>query len=378
MSLARIISTYKSNNNALNYTGSGFFINKEGYLVTNYHVVASCPDDISPNSGAAQQYDRTNISVMLFEGKLLLPAMIVAEDRRRDLAVIKIENTKGIKALPLDRPNNAKDGESVWGFGFLGGKDLSQDAFHKSKLTKGIISAFVKNDDGVAFIQTDAVINKGNSGGPLVDSSGRVVGVNTLRSTTAQSVGWSVTSAEVREFLQENRIAFEERNPVDAKVVLIFGVLFVTACFWFLWLLGTFDFSRKQRVVSEALLRKIDTNPYVNHSQTRNAIDEQTPSHARLMIIRGDKIGTSILLGLTPLIIGRDSSQANLIFSAKEISRRHAQVTWDGGVHILIEDLSSKNGVWHDGERIDKAKILSPGMKFSLAKNVVTLSFVIN
>lgn len=133
--------------------GSGFVISEDGYILTNNHVVADAKD----------------IFVTLVEGKEY-KAKVVGADERTDIALIKVD-ADGLPALPIGNPGTLKKGEWVMAIGSPFGLD--------STVTVGIVSA-INRDTGeyLPFIQTDVAVNPGNSGGPLLNMEGKVVGVN--------------------------------------------------------------------------------------------------------------------------------------------------------------------------------------------------------
>ena len=133
--------------------GSGFLISEDGYILTNNHVVAGSSD----------------IFVTLTDGKEY-KAEIVGTDSRTDLALVKID-AKGLKPLPIGESRNLRKGQWVLAIGSPFGLE--------STVTAGIVSAINRETgDYLPFIQTDVAVNPGNSGGPLIDLSGRAVGVN--------------------------------------------------------------------------------------------------------------------------------------------------------------------------------------------------------
>src|SRR5262245_51718184 len=136
--------------------GSGFVYDNRGHILTNNHVV----------DGAEK------IEVAFYDG-VTAAAKVVGTDKQSDVAVIKVENT-GYPPLPKGDSAKLKVGELVMAVGSP--FQLSQS------VTTGIISALERNSVGIneyeSFIQTDAPINRGNSGGPLVNMDGQVIGVN--------------------------------------------------------------------------------------------------------------------------------------------------------------------------------------------------------
>lgn len=155
-------------------TGSGIIISEDGYILTNNHVVSS-----SSSESYYQVSEATKVTVTLFNDETEYEAKIVGTDEETDLAVIKIEKTGLPKAEFAD-----SDSIKVGQFAMAVGNPLGL----QSSITCGVISAVnreVTDTDGKTYtlIQTDAAINSGNSGGALVDSEGKVIGVNTLKLT---------------------------------------------------------------------------------------------------------------------------------------------------------------------------------------------------
>ncbi len=159
--------------------GSGFIIDKDGYILTNQHVVGSAD----------------KIEVILPDGRKF-SARIMGQDMRADLAVLKIDATD-LKALELDDSDSVRIGQ----FAIAIGNPFGIAA--KPTVTVGVISALnrslprsSKGDrDYSDLIQTDAAINPGNSGGPLVDIDGKVIGINVaIISTTGgyQGIGFAI------------------------------------------------------------------------------------------------------------------------------------------------------------------------------------------
>jgi serine protease Do len=152
--------------------GSGVIISKDGYIITNNHVVEHAE----------------NIQVQLYDGSSQ-KAKVIGADPNTDLAVIKIDPPKDMKYAIFGDSDGAKVGEWVIAIGSPQGLDWT--------VTQGIVSATHRTGIGVLgptgyedFIQTDASINPGNSGGPLINLNGEVIGINALIvSATQGSVG---------------------------------------------------------------------------------------------------------------------------------------------------------------------------------------------
>lgn len=166
-------------------TGSGIIMSDDGYILTNNHIVAT-----SSSESYYSVSEATKITVSLFNDETEYEAKIIGTDEQTDLAVIKIEKT-GLSKAEFADSDNIKVGE----FAMAVGNPLGM----QSSITCGVISAVnreVTDSDGKKFtlIQTDAAINSGNSGGALVNSEGKVVGINTLKlsGTGIEGMGFAI------------------------------------------------------------------------------------------------------------------------------------------------------------------------------------------
>ncbi len=164
--------------------GSGVLVSEDGYILTNNHVISQVQ----------------KIRVGLWDGRFAL-AQVVGSDPETDLAVLKIE-LSGLPAAPLAENSNIRVGDVVLAIG---------NAFGLSHtVTMGIISATGRNDLRSVlyedFIQTDAAINAGNSGGALINQLGEVIGINTRnlgQSQGAQNIGFAIPITMARDVMQQ-------------------------------------------------------------------------------------------------------------------------------------------------------------------------------
>lgn len=166
-------------------SGSGIIMSDDGYILTNNHIVAT-----SSSESYYEVSEATKITVTLFNDETTYEAKIIGTDEQTDLAVIKIEKS-GLSKAEFADSDNIKVGE----FAMAVGNPLGM----QSSITCGVISAVnrdVTDSDGKKFtlIQTDAAINSGNSGGALVNSEGKVVGINTLKlsGTGIEGMGFAI------------------------------------------------------------------------------------------------------------------------------------------------------------------------------------------
>jgi len=152
-------------------TGSGVVISEDGYIVTNNHVIDNA-DELTVTLNNQKKYK----------------ARVIGYDKKSDIALLKIEAKEKLTYIPFGDSNNVKIGEWVLAVG--NPYNLT------STVTAGIISAKSRDLDGddniQSFLQTDAVVNPGNSGGALVNTRGELIGINTaISSKTGSYIGYS-------------------------------------------------------------------------------------------------------------------------------------------------------------------------------------------
>jgi len=160
--------------------GSGFLVTPDGYLVTNAHVVGR----------------DTEVQVRLASGRRL-KGTVVGRDPRVDLALVKVEGEK-FPVLPLGDSEAVKVGELVLALGHPFGLDQTVSLGIVSRKGAPLLAAA----PGFDFIQTDAAVNPGNSGGPLVNMAGQVVGVNTMAARDG-SIGFAIPINLVKGLLPQ-------------------------------------------------------------------------------------------------------------------------------------------------------------------------------
>ena len=146
--------------------GSGFVVDAEGYILTNDHVIA----------GPGQ------LTVFFDQGARMTP-QVIASDPARDIALLKVESSRELRALPL--ATDAREGEEVVAIGY------PLDLEGGMSVTQGIVSAF-RSYGGVDYVQTDAATNKGSSGGPLLNRRGEVVGMSSRALLDAEGIGFAI------------------------------------------------------------------------------------------------------------------------------------------------------------------------------------------
>jgi putative serine protease PepD len=179
-------------------TGSGFVVSSDGKIITNEHVV----------DGA------TAVTVKLGTGGQTLSAQVLAADASKDLALLKVDGTD-LKHLDLGDSSSLQVGDAVYAIGNPYGLDHT--------LTSGIVSALnreIEAPDGTPIsgvVQTDAALNPGNSGGPLLDGDGKVVGVNSQIASSGSSEGATGGNVGIGFAIPARTVADFVANPTSSQ-----------------------------------------------------------------------------------------------------------------------------------------------------------------
>jgi len=167
--------------------GSGFVVSADGYILTNYHVIE----------------DASRITVR-FNGRTEIPAEVVGTDPPTDLALIKVHTDKPLTPIPLGDSDRLRVGEWVMAIG--------NPLAYEHTVTVGVVSAKARKLPELSrdfaldnFIQTDAAINFGNSGGPLLNTRGEAVGINSAISRFGQGIGFAVPINMAKEVVAQLR-----------------------------------------------------------------------------------------------------------------------------------------------------------------------------
>lgn len=171
--------------------GTGVIVSSDGYILTNKHVAG----------------DAKTITVVLHDGTTYNNARLVAVDPLNDIAFIKIDDVSDLKAASLGDSKTITAGQQVVAIGNALGQ-------YQNSVTSGIISGTGRSltaTDGSGtmserlsdMIQTDAAINSGNSGGPLINAAGEVIGINTATSASGENVGFAIPIASVKGMLSQ-------------------------------------------------------------------------------------------------------------------------------------------------------------------------------
>lgn len=178
--------------------GTGIIMSKDGYIVTNAHVIY----DDEYGYGEA-----SSVQIQMSDEETTYDARIVAYDKEADIAVLKID-ADNLTAAEFGDSSSCEVGEMVVAIGNPLGLQF------QNTVTCGIISALDRkvtiNDNTMTLIQTDTAINNGNSGGPLINSSGQVIGINSAKMSstysgeaTVEGIGFAIPMSEAKSIVDD-------------------------------------------------------------------------------------------------------------------------------------------------------------------------------
>ena len=368
-------------------TGTGFVINDRGYIATNVHVIAggNLIKAIPTNSNTLYDVD------------------VIAMSYELDLAIVR---APGINLPPITLSlAPSRKGQKVWAIGYPGGADRNRPA-HDPTVQDGVIGRIFSGawkTQKFRIIQHNAPTNPGNSGGPLLDDCGRVIGVNTQASLVviaspsdgvtrvphAAGIYWSSHIEELAKLLRENAISFQSEDdaclPADstgrsAEVerarreaeraksqaddasqkfliwVILLGAVAVVA------LILALKKPRQQIIhAADHISRRFKTKAPAGAVQKR--APEKLPEHG-LMLTGFDGNGNPIRIALPPnrfsgqylgVSLGRHPELVDEIIQDQNVSRRHVRIAAQAG-QFYIEDLNSRNGTFLNHHKLSSFK----------------------
>ena len=324
--IINIQNTRNDENNRNIGTGTGFFINSSGFIITNAHVV----DD----------YYRVDIYLGDDENTERVEAKVEKISYDLDIALLKID-FKGLPSGLKIRSIPVKKGTSVYSSGFPYSSDKANQKFlFTSTLTNGMVSTVMTTKWQASPIDRQVVqhtspINSGNSGGPLLDNCGNVAGVNTLKilEEGVDGVFLAISSLELIKFLEQTNVKFSKvksecgdgnifstksRFSDSSFIIWVVAIIFMIIC-----AVGIFILNQKQPI------GRVSKNRKIKQSKKEKDLER--------------KYGIQI---------GRAGDFSDETIKSAEISRVHARI-YKNQNGITIEDLGSSNGIYINNKKIN-------------------------
>ncbi len=324
----------------MNYwQGTGFFVGPQGedpqYIVTNCHVVEEFILAGKALGGGELH--------AVFDKDSEQEAYLVDYDAEKDVALLKLEKATDLREpLLLREPEEAMLGSEVYAVGYPLAADITIQAvtsFSKddATVTTGSVSRFLtESGTGRRLIQTDTAMSGGNSGGPLVDGSGAVLGINTAASNLDQNLFYAVSISEILPILDRNSIPYALYEAGTGSNLALYGGIAAAVVVIAVVLVLVL---RKKKAPAPAAEEP-------KEAQGTPVLRSTAPQHA----------GQVVQLHHQPVQIGRDAAVCRLVYQegTPGVSARHCQIYFDQreGVFV-VTDLGSTYGTFlADGQRL--------------------------
>lgn len=340
--------------------GSGYLIADGGYLITNDHVANM--------QEGAQVFVVESLAPKLS----LLPTQTLASDNKKDLALLQAARLQG-RPLPLADSRFVQPTLPVFSVGFPGASDdlMAGGGFDdpagylRPSIGEGTLKHTYKGHAGQDVWEHHAPISGGNSGGPLINRCGQVVGTNAAGHRQVQSTLLAVANSELLSLLQTRQITPVQAQGecVDAaaaaasrQMELLYGVmaLLLLAALGgaaYLWRLRALVQAGRNPPINSQLIRKM-----VGAEAQRMAA-AATPAagqSARLAAQGGGAVDVALPVGKA-IVVGR-GQDADVVLALPEISARHVRLRYDGTA-LAVEDLGSRNGTFVNGRRVQNERL---------------------
>lgn len=202
----KLFPTIEMEEKSMATSGTGFFITRDGYIVTNYHVIENARDGNIKVSGIDEDYSKS------------YKAQVEISDKQNDLAILRIVDSAytPIANIPYAFRFTTSDvGEDC----FVLGYPLISTMGKEIKLTNGIISSKTGYESSIAQYQISAPVQPGNSGGPLFDKSGNVIGIVQAKHTEAENAGYAIKASYMKNLVEllPVSIKFPQVNQLNGK-----------------------------------------------------------------------------------------------------------------------------------------------------------------
>lgn len=373
-------------------TGTGFLVNSTGYLLTNNHVIAT-----------KKGYQST---LLVVDGNStaeenLKPAKLIWTSEEKDIAIIQVSNLSPRPPLVLANsiPNIGSD---IFAIGYPGVTNTHRlnEQNIEAVVTKGSLSLIINEGvEGIetAVLQHDVAVNPGNSGGPLLDNCGNVIGINTQAISIdggrgIQGVFYSSHIKAAMEALDSNNISYTTSNTTCktdlakmakksqyGMIASILGILVGIIAVIFTLKKPRQTVIRSVESYTQYIRRKGKEPEQQEPNQAIKHNRQYTPPLAKSWKLSGhNKItGEQLNMDLTEeelnrgITIGRSRKLCDYSIPETKLSRKHVRLTLQQN-GILIEDLNSSNGTYIDNQRVkpQTPQILEQGSTLNLSNTI--------
>lgn len=360
--------------------GTGFFVGEEGadpqYLVTNCHVVEYYIATGKSSAGGAL--------VVFFDSDTYEEAYVVDYDAEMDLAVLRLGAPTSLrKPLKLHIATEEMVGSPVYAIGYPTASNavgsISSFGINDATVTDGTISRLVvQSGTGRRVIHSTAVIQSGNSGGPLVDENGAVLGLNTFNyvdsetGDTIEGSNYAVSVEELIPLLDDNRVPYEMwEEQSSIPVAWIAAGAGVAAVVLILALALAVSTRNKQKAAldrAEAEKQRLARESAAQEEERRRqALEQEQLRQQKSPAVRSMSMqhgGLRVPLSTGAITLGRNPATCKIVYQPNTpgVSKEHCTLRWDAQQQVFVlTDLKSTYGTFlMNGER------LAPGRSYNL------------
>ena len=380
------------------FSGTGFFIgdlekNPE-YLITNHHVVEEyinggkgervsmvvdsdshihVDDNIYKMNLDSSFVARTRIKVY-FDASNFIQASVVDFDNVKDLAVLRLDEPTGSRsALPLEIPDDSIAGKSVYAVGFPGLADnqfynpTSLKGENDSTITKGAVSRLTTvTGSGVKVVQTDTDISGGNSGGPLINDNGDVVGIcrGSVWNADMNTITYAINAVELKGILDRNNIPYvlgPVQKGIPLWIILVAGGALLLIIIIVIIIIAVSSSNKKKRLAEQQAQQQAQQQMQMQMQQLQQQQQQANmmnvgsqvqlkPGDTGLRIegLAGAMAGKRVMIKLgSSVVIGRNANMCNVTVpdNTPGVSSKHCEIWLENGT-LYIKDLGSSHGTF--------------------------------
>ncbi|MDO4878544.1 MAG: FHA domain-containing protein [Neisseria sp.] len=359
--------------------GSGYLVSKDGHIISNHHVLGGEMDDPQlAKLGKPEMFVVRAIAPKLD----LLAIDVLTSDKEKDLAIGRVDGLEG-EPLPLGDSEYFQPTMPVFSLGFPGASDDvtsglgfgDPEGFIKPVVAEGTLKREFKSQTGSTVWEHHAPISGGNSGGPLVNQCGQVVGTNYAGHVQQQNTVLAVSNSELIPMLKKQDVPFKQESgrclsaaEADAarQTRWIYLLLLLVAG---LGCAGAVYLNRLRAQV------RAGANPPINSQLLRRMAGLQADNAAATRVYGGsDGLTLTSLNGGRDIVLppGRDmvlgrGRGADIVLNHPQVSGRHIRLKFDGG-SLEAEDLGSTNGSFVNDQPIGRA-VLQAGDILQLTRD---------
>ncbi len=362
--------------------GTGFFVGEPDenpeYLITNHHVISDFLDWGAGESVPVDLGDGNTVSVkakvrVYFSSEGYEEAYVIDYNATKDVALLKLERpTENRVAIPLRSPTDDMIGSTIYCVGYPGLSDndiidaTTNWGTTDVSVTTGTVSRFViTSGTGVRRIQTDAVIQYGNSGGPMVNGEGAVIGINTMSVGSEEETNYyAVSIDEVVSMLNNNNVTYKMADEwkigkgLAGNRILVIGIAAAAVVVILIVTIVLAVSSKKKKQKQTGISEIPGQNGQIGAADAmQQAASVSQPKQAVVRSMSPQHNGVSYPVGQTPILIGRDAANCAIVYrdGTPGVSGRHCSIAWNPAAQeFLLTDLRSTYGTFlMNGQRLE-------------------------